>query len=141
MGGEEGTHSSWIKTWSALLRSMILLLSRILTAKGCPESMSLANFTFPKLPSPRVLPNSYFPSRIPCSSFFLPTSTITINKSPLLVFSHFAQRARTPFCQNELPKRCNQVQHNNKQSQGSFPCVVAWIRFFWVLQFLLAYYI
>uniref|UniRef100_A0A2P2JAT4 CBL-interacting serine/threonine-protein kinase 1-like n=1 Tax=Rhizophora mucronata TaxID=61149 RepID=A0A2P2JAT4_RHIMU len=39
--------------------------------------MFFASLTFPKLPSPRVLPSSYFPSRIPfffcssSSSFFL----------------------------------------------------------------------
>lgn len=54
---------------------MILFFSRILTAKGRPESKSWANLTLPKLPSPNVLPSSYLPSRIP-SCFF---SAITIH--------------------------------------------------------------
>lgn len=66
---------------------MILLFSRILTAKCWPDSMFLANLTFPKLPSPRVLPSSYFPSRIPCPCFcfsiLFPSFTITITETLL----------------------------------------------------------
>jgi len=39
--------------------------SRILMATLLPLFMSLANFTFAKLPSPMVFPNSYFPITIP----------------------------------------------------------------------------
>ena len=66
---EKGRGGAEIITWSAILRSRILFFSKILTAKPCPDSISLAYLTFPKLPSPRVLPNSYFPSCIPF--FFL----------------------------------------------------------------------
>lgn len=58
-------------TWSVMLRWMIVVFSKILRANDCPESMFLAYFTFPKLPSPSVLPISYFPNRIPLSLLLL----------------------------------------------------------------------
>lgn len=68
---EREVRSSFVEqTWFVMLRWMILFFSMILTAKSWPESVCLANLTLPKLPSPRVLPNSYFPSRI-LSFFFL----------------------------------------------------------------------
>lgn len=45
----------WRRTWSR---------SRILMAKNPPFWTCLANLTLAKLPSPRVLPNSYFPTRV-----------------------------------------------------------------------------
>nr|GMD74009.1 hypothetical protein Iba_chr13aCG1230 [Ipomoea batatas] len=46
-------------------RSRMRFFSRILTAKDLPESTWRAYLTFPKFPSPRVLPSSYLPNRIP----------------------------------------------------------------------------
>lgn len=43
----------------------MLDLSMILTAKDWPEIVSVASLTLAELPSPRVLPSSYFPTRIP----------------------------------------------------------------------------
>ena len=43
----------------------MLDLSMILTANDWPETVSVASLTLAELPSPRVLPSSYFPTRIP----------------------------------------------------------------------------
>lgn len=45
----------WRRTWSR---------SRILRATESPVSTLVANLTFAKLPSPRVLPSSYLPTRV-----------------------------------------------------------------------------
>lgn len=51
-------------TCSTILCLKTWLRSRILMAKWCPVSIFLANFTLAKLPSPMVLPSSYFPTRV-----------------------------------------------------------------------------
>ena len=51
-------------TCKETLRREIRDLSMILTAKDCPETVSLASLTFAEFPSPSVLPSSYFPTRI-----------------------------------------------------------------------------
>lgn len=53
------------RTWKETLRRLILDLSMILTANDWPETVSVASLTLAELPSPRVLPSSYFPTRIP----------------------------------------------------------------------------
>lgn len=52
-------------TCSAILFLRILFLSRILIATASLVCVLRANFTFAKLPSPRVRPSSYIPTRVP----------------------------------------------------------------------------
>lgn len=90
------------QTWLVILRSMILFLSIILIAKGCWESVFLANLTLPKFPSPRVLPNSYFPSLTPsfCKFIlfcFLPRFNITIFVSLTTLLSKMKKSIRSKF--------------------------------------------
>lgn len=61
-----------LPTWSSTLRDWMRFRSRIFTATACPVSTWRAYFTFPKFPSPRVLPISYFPSCIPSHAGELP---------------------------------------------------------------------
>ena len=53
-----------VSTWAIILCLRIFSLSRILIATFSPVSTFRANLTFAKLPSPRVRPSSYFPTRV-----------------------------------------------------------------------------
>lgn len=105
---------------------MILLFSSILTAKDCPDSTFQANFTFPKLPWPRVLPSSYFPNRIPCPcfsfSFFFPSLRITIPNPLSLFYFPFKARKRrqkrsTPFRPKQIPILLNLLSNPPKSNR------------------------
>ena len=61
-------------------------LSRILIATFSPVSTFLANFTFAKVPSPRVLPSSYLPTRVLLPLPPLLEDDILWNQSKLLSF-------------------------------------------------------
>lgn len=53
-----------IKTWPIILCLRTFSLSRILIATFSPVSKFRANLTLAKLPSPRVRPSSYLPTRV-----------------------------------------------------------------------------
>ena len=73
-------------TWSTILCFRMASLSRIFMATLSPVSEFWANFTFANVPSPMVLPTSYFPTflitmpslfSVPFISFFLSRSYLT----------------------------------------------------------------
>jgi len=73
-------------TWPIILCLRTFSLSRILIATFSPVSTFLANFTFAKVPSPRVLPSSYLPTRVLLPLPPLLEDDILWNQSKLLSF-------------------------------------------------------
>lgn len=69
---------SWI-TWSTILCLMMAVRSMTFIATLSPVSVFCANFTFANVPSPIVLPTSYFPT-------FL-TTIFSISENKLSIFS------------------------------------------------------
>lgn len=71
-------------TWPIILWRRIFSLSRILIATFSPVSTWRANFTFAKVPSPSVLPSSYFPTLVRAVPLPLPLPPLLILPPPLL---------------------------------------------------------
>lgn len=61
-------------TWSTILCSRMVDLAKTLTATLSPVSVFLANLTLAKVPSPMVLPTSYFPTFLDIPFIFTPIS-------------------------------------------------------------------
>jgi len=116
------------ETWLVMFRSMMLFFSMILTAKGWPESVFLANLTLPKLPSPRVLPNSYFPSRILFSFFFASSCFCLMSK---LLFSQTALNSLSSHQKQSKTKKLDRSNQSfcflERQVPILSPSLVSWV--------------